>query len=180
MDDKARPAAKNGVELVLTGNRETLVAAGLVAREAIAEIPAPRALAHVARERAEIADLRRGDAFRSLGQHCVIAANLRMLAERIQGDESADVGASASRRDLIQSLRGPEIHQDVGRNDAFLDHPEQIAAAAVERGYFAVPAGLPGEVRGMFGIAGVDTGERFQSSAFRIRPRVSRRCFIRW
>ena len=71
---KLGPAAENRVELVFAGDRKTLVAAGFVAREPVAEIPAPRPLAHVARQRADVADLRRRHAFGGFGQHRVLGA----------------------------------------------------------------------------------------------------------
>ena len=45
MHDEARAAAENGVKLVLAGDRKALIAARFEARETVAEIPAPRALA---------------------------------------------------------------------------------------------------------------------------------------
>ena len=94
MHDETRAAAEDGVELVLAVDREAGVAAGFEAREAVAEIPAPRALAHVARERPGIADLRRRHAPGRFGQHGVFAADERMVAERVERDQAADLHAA--------------------------------------------------------------------------------------
>ncbi len=97
MHDEAGSAAEDRVELVLAGDREALIAAGFVARETVAEIPAPRALADVAGQRADVADLRRRDALGRFGQHRVLRSNQRVAAERIERDQAADV----SRRSAV-------------------------------------------------------------------------------
>jgi hypothetical protein len=90
MDDIARAAAEDGIELVLAGGREALVAAGLVARKAIAEVPAPRALADVARERADVPDLRRRHRGGRFSEHGKWSAQRLVTAERVEGDEAAE------------------------------------------------------------------------------------------
>ena len=72
MNDVARTAAEDGVELVLSREREALVAAGLVAFEPIAVIPAPRALADVPGQCSGVADLRGRHASGGFGEHGVI------------------------------------------------------------------------------------------------------------
>ena len=141
MHDEARSAAEDGVELVLAGDRETLVAAGLVARETVAEIPAPGALADVARERARIANLRRGDAGGGFGQHGVFARDERVAAERVERDLSADAHGSAFGFDLIEPFDSAQVDQNIGVDDALLHQAEQIAATARERDGLAVATG---------------------------------------
>ena len=77
MDDVARAAAEDRVELVFAGEREAGVAAVLEARETVAEVPAPRPLADVAGERPDVADLRRRDALGRFGEHRVLRADER-------------------------------------------------------------------------------------------------------
>src|SRR5215472_2739832 len=130
MNDVAGAAAEDGVELIFARDGEALVAARLVAREAVAKIPAPGTLADVAGERAEVADLGRGDGFSGLGEDGVIAADAWVAAEGVQGDLAADVETAArSRPSLILAFQGAEIDQDVGTRDAVLDEAEGVRAA---------------------------------------------------
>src|SRR5439155_12555212 len=81
MDDVARTAAKDGVELVFPAGRETGVAAILEARKSVAEVPAPRPLADVAGQRPDIPDLRCPDALRGFGQDGEALPDGRFAAE---------------------------------------------------------------------------------------------------
>ncbi len=81
MHDVAGPAAENGVELILARSRKTNVAAVLEARKTVAEIPAPGALANVARQRSGIANLRRAHLLGGFRQHRVFFANARIAAQ---------------------------------------------------------------------------------------------------
>jgi len=65
--ERVLPAAENRVELVFTGNRKAGPSSVLKARKSIAEVPAPRTLADVARQRPDVPDLGRGHASRRLG-----------------------------------------------------------------------------------------------------------------
>src|SRR5204863_2052198 len=95
MHDVARTAAEDRVELILAGEREALIAAGLVARKSVAVVPAPRPLADIAGDRSDVANLRRRHAARRFGQHRVIATDDLIPAERVQCDLSADRHAAA-------------------------------------------------------------------------------------
>jgi hypothetical protein len=113
MHDETRAAAQNRVELILAGNGEALVAAGLVARKAVAVVPAPRTLVNVAGECADIAHLLRGHRFRGFGENCVVATDERVMAEGIERDEAADVDAGVRRRDLVEPFDRFQIDQHV-------------------------------------------------------------------
>src|SRR5947207_15827700 len=111
MHDETGSAAEDCVKLIFAGDRKASIASSLEARESVAEIPAPRALAHVARERPGVADLRRRHASGSFRQSRVIAQNQRMMAQRIQRDLAADVDGSARRSHLIEPLDRAQMNQ---------------------------------------------------------------------
>ena len=58
MDDVTGTAAEDRVKLILASEREAPVPTGLVAREPVPVVPAPRSLAQVAGQRPDVADLR--------------------------------------------------------------------------------------------------------------------------
>src|ERR1700719_3064802 len=95
MHDEAGAAAEDRVKFVFAVEAEALLAAVLEAREAIAVIPAPRALGHVAGQRSGVADLRCAYLPCGLGKHCVLAVNERMLAQRVERDQPADLDLAA-------------------------------------------------------------------------------------
>jgi hypothetical protein len=86
MHDVARTAAKDGVKLVFANDRKAGLASVFEARKPVPKIPAPRTLADIARQGADIPDLRCRDACRCFGQHRVLAANRRLLAESVERD----------------------------------------------------------------------------------------------
>src|SRR5437016_8318763 len=104
MDDVARSAAEDGVEFVFAGHRKAGVAAVFQTRKSVAKIPAPRPLADISGERAGVADLRCANDFGRFPQHGVLFAYERMVAERVERDQSADFHAAALRSHLIQAL----------------------------------------------------------------------------
>ena len=121
MHNMARASAEDGVELIFAGGGKTGVAAVFEAGEAIAKIPAPWALAHITRQRADIADLRCRHSFGGFGQHGILAANYRMPAESVERDEPPNSHASRvapGERYLIQTLDGFQVDEHVRRNDA--------------------------------------------------------------
>ncbi|MGC4085820.1 MAG: hypothetical protein QM736_27760, partial [Vicinamibacterales bacterium] len=106
MDDIALSTAEDGVELVLTREREALVAAVLVAGERVAVIPAPRTLCNVPRKRAHVADLRRRHAGRGLGENRIVLPDDLVPAQRVERHQAADGHARGRSGDLVQVLFG--------------------------------------------------------------------------
>src|SRR5260370_21630608 len=117
MHDVARPASEDGVELVLACGRKAVRAAVLETRKAIAVVPAPRALADVARQSPDVADLRCADAFCRRRQYSVTAADRRVVSKRIQGDQAADSYHPLFRRNAFEPANRLQVHHEV-----FLDH----------------------------------------------------------
>src|SRR5262245_26695814 len=140
MDDIAGTAAEDRVELVLAGEREALIATVLVALEAVPEVPAPRALTHVAGDRADVANLRRRHGAGSLCEHRVILPEAVVATDRVEGRLAPDSNTRCRRRDLVQVRHRFQIHDDVGLDDALLHQLQYIAAAACEDG---APARFP-------------------------------------
>ena len=120
MHDKARAAAENRVLAVFTVHREALVAAGLEAIKAVAVIPAPGALGHVAGEGSDIADLWRADAFRSLDESRQTRAEGWMSGYLGQGDKTTDADAAVARFDLPGLIHRTQIDDEVCRISAVL------------------------------------------------------------
>src|SRR6476619_8609237 len=100
MDDIAGTTAEDRVELVLAGERESLIPAVLVALEAVPEVPAPRTLAHVAGDRADVANLRRRRAAGSLGEHGVLLPEAFVPTDRVERRLASDADARCRLRDL--------------------------------------------------------------------------------
>src|SRR5262245_8629276 len=134
MDDIARTAAEDRVELVLADDREALIPAVLVALEAVPEVPAPWTLTHVAGDRADVANLRRRRAAGRLGEHGVIRPQAVMSTDRVERRLAPDANARCRLRDLVQVRHRLQIHDDVGLDDALLHKLQYIAAAACEDG----------------------------------------------
>ncbi len=130
MDNVARPAAEDRMELILSVGRKTGVPAVLEAGKIIPEIPAPRALADIARQRADVPDLRRRDAAGRFRQNAVLLTDDRVLAERVKRDQPADVQPAGCLRHAIETFDGLQVDDHVGCDDALLREPEQVAAAS--------------------------------------------------
>ena len=90
MHDIARSATEDGVELVLAGSGKAPVAAMLVARKLLPEIPAPWSLAEVAGDGTDVPDLRRGRGPGGFGQNLVLARDKRVRAELAKRDQAAN------------------------------------------------------------------------------------------
>src|SRR6478609_9059071 len=105
MHDVTRSAAEDCMKAILAADREALCAARFVTGEAVAVVPAPGPLAHVAGERADVADLWRGDAAGGLAQHGMLLSDLWMMTERIKGHQPADGQAVAIGGDTVEALR---------------------------------------------------------------------------
>ncbi len=179
MHDKARAAAENRVEFVLAGNAEAGLPAVLVARESVAVIPAPRPLADVARERPGVADLGRSHVTRRFGEHVVVLADERIAAQRVERDQPADHHLPALLRHTIERADRFEIDQHVGRDQAFLDHPEKIAATADDRRTLPLLRGFLELAGGVLQIARIDVREGFHASTPKILSRVMGRLLTR-
>src|SRR5579862_5007401 len=130
MHDVARAAAEDSMKLVLARSRKTDLAAVFQTRKAVAKIPAPGALANVARESAGVANLRRAHFLGGFRQHGVLFADALIAAQGIESDQAADLELPALNLNLIQPSDGLQIHQHVRRNQMLLHHPKQIASAA--------------------------------------------------
>ena len=93
-----------------------------------------------------------------------------MGAEPRERHQPADPQFGRSRHDGGQAVRSgkrPEVHEDVGRRQVVLDHPEQVAAAA-DRGR---PATLQ-TLHGVGQACRIHVGERSHASASSTRSRV--------
>src|SRR6266566_4694435 len=151
MDDVARPAAEDGVEFVFAGHRKADVASVFEARKSITEIPTPGPLADVARKRTGVADLRRADDFGRFCQHGVLFTDKRMMAERVERDQTADFHAAALRSHLIQPLDSAQMDQRVRGDDAFLHQLQHVANAlriGVTEGFHANTSRILSRVMG--------------------------------
>ncbi len=102
-----------------------------------------------------------------------------MAAERVERDQPADGHAASLRRHLVQAANGLEAHDEVGRDEALFHHPEQVAAAAGNRGGAAGLACVADERQRVCQIARVGVGEGFHARAPRILSRVIGRSFMR-
>src|ERR1700686_2354556 len=130
MHDVTGTASEDGVKLVLARKREALVAAGLVAWEPVAVVPAPWPLTDIARQRADIPDLGRRDAARGFCEHRVPLLHRRVAAQRVEREQATDRDSSARGGDVIKTSDGLETDEYIGRDDAFLDEGKQVAAAS--------------------------------------------------
>src|SRR5437879_866528 len=125
MDDIAWPATEDRVELVLTREREALIAARLVAGESVTEVPAPRTLCDVAGNRSDVANLRRRDTARGFGEHRVLLLDCRMLADVVERGFATDGQATGCRRNLVRVAQATQADDHIWFDDAFLDEAEQ-------------------------------------------------------
>src|SRR5712672_2880389 len=116
MDDIAGAAAKDRMESVLTYDGKACLSAILQAWKPIPEIPAPRALANVAGQRTDIANLWGRNCFGRFGQHRILTSNQRMSPERVKRDEPADVHAACRRRHLIEPFDCLQIYKHIRLN----------------------------------------------------------------
>src|SRR5438093_13130136 len=179
MDDVAGAPAENRVKLILPGHRVAHAPAVLQAVEPIAVVPAPRPLAHVSRNRRDVADLGRRHVDRGFRQHGVLLADHKMAADRIERCESADPQPATFGLDLIEALDRLQIHDRVRRDQTILHHPEHVAAAAHDR---RSAAGLPRLLRERdraLQIRRVRVAEGFHASTSRILSRVIGRSLMR-
>src|SRR5262249_45366486 len=179
MHDIARTSPENGMELILTTEREAGVATILVAREAISKIPAPRALTDISCECSDVPDLRCCDGFRSFRQNCVPCPNEIMPAQGVQGDEATDVHTVICRLHLIETLYRFQIHKDIWPDDALFNEREQVASSSDECGCVPLLACLLGQRHRMLQITSIGIGKRFHASAPKILSRVIGRSFMR-
>ena len=97
--------------------------------EAVPEIPAARPLAEVAADRAHGANLRAGDAFRSVRQGGILGTNGLVFQEFFHGDERADGHSFSGGMNAIQACDILDIHDALGCDDIFLHQAEQVGAA---------------------------------------------------
>src|SRR6476620_10736307 len=99
MDDEAWPVPEDGVELVLAGRREALVAALLEADELlVTEVPAARPLIQVPADGALFADLRCADLDRGHRERRIELGDLRVLRDIGDPHRRADLQAATGRR----------------------------------------------------------------------------------
>src|SRR6185436_10550396 len=80
---------------------------------------------------------------------------------------------------LVEVLHRLERDDDVGADDALLDEPEQVAAAASVPGGTTIAAGAARERDGVLGVFGGLVGKCLHASAPRILSLVIGRSFIR-
>ena len=179
MDDVARPAAEDGVELVLTCEREALVAPVLVARERVPVVPAPRPLRHVAGNRADVADLRCRDAGRRLRENRIVLADDVVPAQGIQCDLTTDGHTRRRLRHLVQIRHRLEIDDDVGLDNAVLHQLKHVGAATCEDGVLPRGARLLGAASRVLRRSGVRVRKSLHASAPRILSRVMGRSLMR-
>src|SRR5262249_43484683 len=128
-----RPAAENCVELVLAAEREACISTVLVTGKTISKIPAPRALANIARQRSDIPDLRCRNSLRSLCEDGVLAPNDVVPAERVERDQPPYIDAVDSavcRGHLIETFNRSQIHDNIRRDNPLFDKGKQIASTA--------------------------------------------------
>src|SRR5258707_11280874 len=171
MDDIAGAAAEDRMESVLAYNGKACLAAILQAGKTIPEIPAPRALANVAGQRADITNLRGRNCFGRFGQHRILTSDQRMSAERIKCDEAADVHAACRRRHLIEPFDRLQIYKHIRLNNKFFHQPQEIAAATDKRSGLSLgPCLLNGLNRLLEGLR-VCLGEGFHASTPKILSR---------
>jgi len=186
MDDEARTAAEYRVELVLPGDREALVAPGLVAGKPVTVVPAPGSLTDIARERTDISDLERRHVFRGLGQHREPLADNGLFAKRPEGGQAPYRDAvSTSGNDLIDTFHGLEIDEDIRHagsrpvHDPLLHELQEIRPSGGERDGPAVLSSRLRERHRLIQGTRVLVCESFHASAPRILSRVMGRSFIR-
>src|SRR5437870_3055811 len=102
MHDVTRSPAEDRMKLILAAKREARIPTVLVTREAVPEVPAPRALGHIAGQRAHIPDLRCRDSFGSLRQNRVLPPDDIIPAQRVERDQASNIQAAIRRTDLIE------------------------------------------------------------------------------
>jgi hypothetical protein len=124
MNDVTWSAAEDRMELVLARGREALVSAILQAGESIAVIPAPGALADITGQSAGVANLRRSDAFGGFRKHRVVFANLRVVTQRVERNQPADLNLPGLCFHFVEPANRLQIDQHVRRNQALFHHPE--------------------------------------------------------
>src|SRR5579864_8955309 len=180
MDDIAGAAAEDRVETVLAADGEACIAAILQARKSVAEIPAPGALANVAGQGANIANLRSRHCFGCFGQHRILTPNQRMAAQRVKRDEAADVHAACRRRHLVESFNGLQIYKHIRLDNKFFHHSQKIAATTDKRcGLSILPCLLNSFYRLVESLR-VGVGKGFHASAPKILSREIGKSFMRW
>ena len=83
MNDVTWPSTENRVELILAPKRKARIAAILVTRKAVPEVPAPWPLAYVARKGPDVPDLRRRHSLRRFGKHRILPPDDIIAAQHV-------------------------------------------------------------------------------------------------
>ena len=179
MDNVAWPPSENGVKLVLTRGRETLITPCLVAVKPPAVVPAPRPLRHVAGQGADVANLRRGHRTGRLRQHGKLVSNQLVPTESVECDQSTDPNTAPGRLNLVVPNHRLEAHHQVRFLDPLFDHAQQIASSAGVRRSGAGRAGHSRQGHRLTQRARVRVAQRLHVNASMILSRVIGRSFIR-
>src|SRR5215471_17252596 len=107
---------------------EAGIAAGPVAVEARAVVPAARILRDVAADRGGVADLRTGDAASGIRQHLVLALNDRTGRNLDKRRERTDLDPVCGLTDAFELCEAAEVHDRFGPFDAVLEPVEAVVA----------------------------------------------------
>ena len=129
--------AEDGVIAVVTIGDQRLAALLVFGQqaEAVAEIPAARALAEVAAHGRHVADLRAGGVFGDGGERRVVLADVGVVGE--VGDASQRADAQPGARvvaDAVQTGDRLDVDQALGGDDVVLHEREQVGAAGEQFG----------------------------------------------
>src|SRR6202040_4044120 len=121
--------AEDGVVAVVPVDHHRLAAVLRQQAMAGAEVPAARALAEVAGNGAEVADLRPGDVAGGLRHHRQLPAYLRVGGQLVEGHQRADAQARAVDAQAAQGGDAAERDDAARRLDAVLHQRQQVRAA---------------------------------------------------
>ena len=133
-DELGRSGREDGVILVLAIGDEALAVFSAEEAEAVAEVPAARALRQVAADGSHVADLRRRDAAGGGGERRILGADGRVFQHIFNGGGGADAQSAGCLRDALEFLKVLDIDQALGLHQVFLHHAEQVSSTGQHGG----------------------------------------------
>src|SRR5262249_54350308 len=124
-------------------------------------------------------DLRGADALGCLRQSGIPRVNQRVAAQRVEGDQYADLYLVSLHRHLVKAVDSFQVHEHVRRDQALLNPSQQIAPDANGRGAAPLVPRLVEQSDRLAEVPRTSVGKGFHASTPRIWSRVIARSLIR-